>query len=104
MKEKWGSISTSVTGKHYFHDFNLNNLNMWTSLNLRLFKGLTLQLSGSFTIIHDQINLPLGNYSAEEVLLRQRQLQTGFRYWGRAGISYTFGSMYNSVVNPRFGQ
>ena len=104
MKEKWGSISTSITGKHYFHDFNLNNLNMWTSLNLRLFKGFTLQLSGSFTIIHDQINLPLGNYSAEEVLLRQRQLQTGFRYWGRAGISYTFGSMYNSVVNPRFGQ
>lgn len=104
MKEKWGSISTSITGKHYFHDVNLNNLNMWTSLNLRLFKGFTLRLSGSFTIIHDQINLPLGDYSTEEVLLRQRQLQTGFRYWGSAGVSYTFGSIYNSVVNPRFGQ
>jgi len=103
LKEKWGSVSTSITGKHYLHDASLNNLNLWTSLNLRIVKGLSLRLSGSFSIIHDQINLPLGDYSSEEVLLRQRQLQTGFRYWGNAGITYTFGSIYNSVVNPRFG-
>ena len=103
LKEKWGSVSTSITGKHYFNDINLNNLNFWTSINLRIIKGLSLRLSGSFSIIHDQINLPLGDYSSEEVLLRQRQLQTGFRYYGNVGVTYTFGSIFNSVVNPRFG-
>jgi len=103
MNQKWGSVSTSITGSHYFHNIELNNLNVWSSIRLRLIKGLSLRLSGSFTIIHDQLNLPLGDYSDEDILLRQRQLQTGFRYWGNVGITYTFGSIYNSVVNPRFG-
>jgi hypothetical protein len=103
MNQKWGTIESSITGSNYFHDFDLNRLNFWTSLNLRLVKGLSLDLSGSFAIIHDQINLPLGNLSDEDILLRQRQLQTGYRYWGSVGITYTFGSIYNSVVNPRFG-
>lgn len=103
MNQKWGTIESSITGSSYFHDFDLNKLHFWTSLNLRIVKGLTLDLSGSFSIIHDQINLPLGNLSDEDILLRQRQLQTGYRYWGSVGITYTFGSIYNSVVNPRFG-
>lgn len=103
MNQKWGNIESSVTGSNYLHDFDLNSLNFWTSLDLRLFKGLALNLSGSFAIIHDQINLPLGVLSNEDILLRQKQMKTGFRYWGSVGLSYTFGSIYNSVVNPRFG-
>jgi hypothetical protein len=30
-------------------------------------------------------------------------LQTGFRYFGSFGLTYTFGSPFNNVVNPRFG-
>ncbi|MBL4862733.1 MAG: hypothetical protein JKY09_06930 [Crocinitomicaceae bacterium] len=103
FQEKWGSVSASVSGSHYFHNFSINRINFWLSLNLRLFKGFSWRISGNLALIHDQISLPLGDASEEEVLLSQRQLQTGYRYWGNTGISYTFGSIYNSVVNPRFG-
>ncbi|UCE42062.1 MAG: hypothetical protein JSV17_03545 [Candidatus Aminicenantes bacterium] len=39
----------------------------------------------------------------EEVLLRQKQLATGYTYSMSVGLSYTFGSLKSKVVNPRFG-
>lgn len=36
------------------------------------------------------------------MLLRQRQLATGFQYFMGFGVTYRFGSIYNNVVNPRF--
>jgi hypothetical protein len=31
-------------------------------------------------------------------------LQTGYAYYGSVGLSYTFGSVFSNVVNPRFTQ
>ncbi len=39
----------------------------------------------------------------EEIVVRQRQLATSFRYYTSFGISYRFGAIFNNVVNPRFG-
>ncbi len=103
FQEKWGSINGSVTGSHYFHNVDINRVNFRLGLNLRLFKGFSWRISGNLALIHDQISLPLGDASEEDVLLSQRQLQTGYRFWANTGFSYTFGSIYNSVVNPRFG-
>jgi len=47
--------------------------------------------------------LPRGGASLEEVLLQRRELQTQYSYWGNVGVSYSFGSIYNNVVNSRFG-
>jgi hypothetical protein len=38
----------------------------------------------------------------EEILVRQLELATGYQYEFSVGISYSFGSIYNNVVNPRF--
>ncbi|MCF6239932.1 MAG: hypothetical protein L3J74_01150 [Bacteroidales bacterium] len=103
MKEKWGSVSTSIRGSQYLHDFSKNNLRISSSIRLRIVKGLQLRLYGSFSLIHDQLSLPKGGASEEEILLRRKELATQYRYWGSVGISYTFGSIYNNVVNPRFG-
>lgn len=103
FKEKWGSISTSIRGSHYFHDLQLNSLNFGLNIRLRLLKGLTWRVGGNLRLIHDQLSLPRTGATAEEILLQQRQLQTGYRYWGNMGLTYTFGSIYNNVVNPRFG-
>lgn len=103
FQEKWGSISSSISFSHYLQDINLNSTNFWASMDLRIAKGLSINFSGWLALIHNQITLPKGDASQEDVLLRQRQLQTGFRYWGNVGFSYTFGSIYNSIVNPRFG-
>jgi hypothetical protein len=103
FQQKWGSVGVGARGRHFFHDFDLNKLNFNANVSLRLFKGFNLNLRGNLALIHDQVSLPLGDATEEEVLLSQRQLQTGYRYWGSAGFSYTFGSIYNSIVNPRFG-
>ena len=41
--------------------------------------------------------------STEDVLLRLRQLQSGYSYFVGFGISYSFGSKVNNIVNPRYG-
>ena len=101
--KKWGSFNTSVTASNYFHNFDLNRLSVYTSLRWRIFKGLSFNVSGTVSFIRDQINLPKEGASYEEVLLSQKVLATNYYYWGSFGISYTFGSIYNSIVNPRFG-
>lgn len=103
LKEKWGSISTTLEGSHYFHDFNKNRLEIYTDISLRIFKGLSLNIYGRYSRIHDQLSLPKAGASLEEILLRRRILETTYNYWGSIGLSYTFGSIYSNVVNPRFG-
>lgn len=101
--QKWGSVSFNVRARQYFTMPEFYNINMRTNLSVRLFKGFNFNIGGNFTIIRDQLNLPKQGASEEEILLQQKQLATGYSYWGNAGISYTFGSIYNNVVNPRFG-
>ena len=102
-KQKWGSVETTLTGTNYFHDFSLNNIQLREWMNIRLFKGFSVRLGGSVSFIHDQVSLPKAGASLEEILLQQRQLATAYSFWGNFGISYTFGSIYSNVVNPRFG-
>jgi hypothetical protein len=75
----------------------------FTELSLRLFRGLSLRAFGSYDVIHNQFALAKHNFTAEEILTRQFQRGTTYRYWGNIGLSYTFGSIFNNVVNPRMG-
>jgi hypothetical protein len=103
LKEKWGSISTSLEGSNYFHNFQRNHLSLYGSISLRLWKGLTFDVSGYYSMIHDQLSLQKGQASLEEVLLRRTMLETDYQYYMSIGLSYTFGSIFSNVVNPRFG-
>ena len=103
VKEKWGSISATLAGAHYFHDARKYRLNLFTNLNLQLFKGVSAFVFGGGSRIHDQVFLPKGEATLDEVLLRRRQLETGYSYFFGVGLSYTFGSIFTNVVNPRFG-
>lgn len=103
VKEKWGSISATLAGAHYLHDASKYRLNLFTNLNLQLFKGVSVFAFGGGSKIHDQIFLPKGEATLDEVLLRRRQLETGYNYFFGVGLSYTFGSIFTNVVNPRFG-
>jgi hypothetical protein len=102
LTQPWGSVTTSLEGSHYLHDFSKQRGIMVSNIDLNLFKGFSLVLLGTVQLIRDQIYLPSGGISEEEILLRQRQLATSFTYSGSIGISYTFGSSSAGVVNPRF--
>jgi hypothetical protein len=103
LKEQWGTIEVSASASHYFHDFNKYNLNADGSISLKLVEGLSLRLYGNASKVRDQLSLPRSGATAEEVLTRQKELATQYFYWASVGFSYTFGSIYNNVVNPRFG-
>ena len=101
FQQPWGSLFTQIEGSHFFRDFNQNRLEMNSRLSLRVTKGLALTLNGDFDIINDQRSLPAGEISFEDLLLSQRQIATNFRLSGSVGLRYTFGSMFNNVVNTR---
>lgn len=108
LRRPWGSMSTGVEVGSYLSDFKKRRLEVSGDANVRLVKGLALTIWGSSAVIRDQIYLPKGEATAEEILVRQRQLATSYRYTLSVGFSYTFGSIYTNVVNPRlsgsFGQ
>ena len=103
LREKWGTVSASLSGAHYFHDFKKYNVELFGIVQLNLYKGLSIYVIGSGARIHDQIYLPKGGLTKEEVLLQLKQLQTTYSYFAAFGVSFTFGSIYTNVINPRFG-
>ena len=103
IKEKWGSVSTTFSGSHYFHDASFYRLTLFNILNIRVIKGLNFFAFGGGSRIHDQLSLVKGEISLDEILLRRRQLATGYDYFFSVGLSFTFGSIFTNVVNPRFG-
>jgi hypothetical protein len=99
----WGTVETSLAGAHYFHDFRRNRLELSNDLSLRLFEGFSLNVSGWISYLHDQLYLPKEGLTEEEALSERRARETNYDYWVNFSISYTFGSIYNNIVNPRFG-
>ncbi len=103
VQKKWGSINLSLQGSNYFHDFSKNRLELNTEITIRIFKGLSLRIDGGVAHINDQLNLRKGDISEAERLLKLTELATKYRLEGGIELTYTFGSIYNNVVNPRFG-
>ena len=101
LNQPWGAVRASLEGSHYFHDFNRYRVELFSRLSVRLFRGLSLIFSGRIERINDQLGLRKGDASLEEILLRRRELATDYEIRGRVGLSYTFGSIYNNVVNTR---
>jgi hypothetical protein len=102
VKQPWGSTGIAVEVSNYLHDFRKNRVTVFGNGEFRLYKGLSLNLFGSVGLIHDQLFLAREGASEQEVLLRQRQLATSYNYFTFFGLSYTFGSKFANIVNPRF--
>jgi hypothetical protein len=101
--QKWGNINLSLEYSNYLHDWSKNNLSAMLYLDLRIAKGLTLSFMGSGSMVHDQLGLVKGDLPVDQILLQRKELATQFQYFASFGFTYTFGSIYNNVVNPRFG-
>jgi hypothetical protein len=101
-RQPWGAANAAVTGSQYLHDPRKMSLGVSGNLDFRVFRGLSIGVHASVSFIHDQLYLPKAGATSEEVLLNLRQLATSYSYYSAIGLSYTFGSIYNNVVNPRF--
>ncbi len=101
--QKWGSVDASLNWSNFFHDWSKNSLSGWLSVDLRIAKGLNLNIGGGASLNHEQLSLVKGGSSYEEILLRIKEIRSSYFYYTSFGLSYTFGSIYNNAVNPRFG-
>jgi len=102
VKQRWGNIFGEASFEQFLNDTTLNAFRFFCGASIRLFKGFNFNVNGNYSLVGNQVNLPAGDVSLEELLLRQQQLASGFEYSLRVGVSYSFGSIYNTIVNPRF--
>ena len=102
-RQPWGSVEVLAQAGHYFSDFRENQVSAEASLSIRLLRGLSVELDGQAERVHNQRYLPQQGATTEEILLQRRAVATSYRYDLSVGLSYSFGSIFNDVVNPRFG-
>jgi hypothetical protein len=103
LKQPWGQVSASADFTQALNNLSQYRMGVYGGIDVRLFKGFSLEVSGDYSRVRDQRNLPKAGASDEEILVRMRELATGYRYFFSVGVSYSFGSIFNNVVNPRFG-
>ena len=103
IKQPWGEIDLNIKYSNQIENLSRDRIEIRGRLSFNLFEGFSFDVGGGYSGINDQINIPQRELTIDEVLLRRRQLETQYYYWGSIGFSYTFGSIYNNIVNPRFG-
>jgi hypothetical protein len=104
QNERWGSLEASVEWSQYLHDRGKYRIETDGEVSWRVARGLSISAEGRASLIRDQLSLPRRGATPEEILLRLRQLRSGYDYDFRFSLTYTFGSIFSAVVNPRFGR
>jgi hypothetical protein len=104
QRERWGSLEARTEWSQYLHDLDKSRLEIEAEIALRLTRGLSVGVELNASRIRDQLSLPARGASPEEILLRIRRLQSGYEYNVGMSLTYSFGSIFSSVINPRFGQ
>ena len=97
LVQKWGNLNISLKYTNNLQDWSDNSLDIETNLDIRLTKGLMFFINNSFRFYKTE-NLSLVFGSTPSI-----SLESGHDTTIRCGLAYTFGSIYNNVVNPRFG-
>ena len=103
QKQTWGSVNAGVDAVSYLSDLARRKLTYSLGANLRIVKGLSVNFFSNYESIHDQFYIPKESITRDDVLLRQTQQSTRFSQFFFVGLNYSFGSVLNNVVNPRFG-
>ena len=103
-RQTWGSTSVSVDLSQFLHDTQKYRATVSGNASLRLVRGLSVNVGGVYGRVRDQLSVPRGEATRDEILLRLRQLQTSFFYFMSFGFSYRFGSNVDNIVNPRFNR
>jgi len=99
--QPWGELDFSLEGSNYLNNFRQHRVEFFSRMEVRLFRGFSFEVMGSAARVKDQIYEPKEDIPDEDVLLRRRELGTDYEVSIEIGFSYTFGSVFNTIVNPR---
>ncbi|MBC7884087.1 MAG: hypothetical protein H7X99_01330, partial [Saprospiraceae bacterium] len=98
----WGSINLGTYFSAYLDDVTKNSLFIGGGVEWNIFKGFRFGVGGNIQFIHNQISIPKESASRDDVLTQRRIIASTYDYFMGVGFSYTFGSIFNSQVNPTF--
>lgn len=74
LRQPWGGGSVRASASMYLHDTTENRLSLGGGVNVRIFRGLSWNVSGNIARVHDQLYLPLGDIPPEEILVQRDDL------------------------------
>lgn len=101
FRQPWGEVYTNLRAKSFLQDQSKNSFRLDSWFSIRVFEGFAVRFGGEIELIRDQLSLPKGNASIEDLLLQQQEIATDFRSEFRVAIGYTFGSAFNNYLNSR---
>ena len=102
VEQPWGDSRVRVRYNSFVNDLSKYRTSVFGNLSFRIVRGLSVFASASAELVRNQVYLAKKELTDEEILIERRQLATDSRYRVSFGFSYTFGSIFNNVVNPRF--
>ena len=102
VNEPWGESELTLEFSQFLDEPDQRRLVLYGEIDIRLFRGFFLRIDADSSLIRDQIYLPRRDATDAEILVRQRQLATDYEWQFRIGFTYSFGSIFNNVVNSRF--
>ncbi len=103
QRQPWGRASVRVVGSHFLHDLDLYRIEMRGDLDVRVVRGISVNARANAGWVNDQIFLSAEGATDEEALLNLQVRAQDFTYSIEAGVEIQFGSIFNNVVNNRFG-
>lgn len=102
--QRWGSVQWAVQLSSFVDEPARYRLGMAALANLQLTRGFAFNVQGLGAVVRDQIGLRARPLNDVELLLGTAEQETSFDLQLELGIVYTFGSIHNTIVNPRFGR
>jgi hypothetical protein len=103
-REPWGNANIRAGSSQYLDRTDAWSFGFGGFVSYRLFRGLRITLNGEYRKVEDQIYLSREELSDEDIFLGRRDLPTESEIEFRVGLRYEFGSIFNNVVNERFGR
>jgi hypothetical protein len=100
--QPWGQANFGIESAQFLDDLGQWRFVVDGRLDFRITRGLSFNVRGNWAAIRDQRFLAAGGQSDEEILLELRALATDTRHEVSFGLTYTFGSIFNNVINTRF--
>ena len=101
IAQTWGDASIALRSAQMLDDPSLYRVTVGGNLNYRIARGLSVSVWGESSLVKDQIYLANVDASTSDILLGSAALNTDTETKIGISLRYTFGSIYNNIVNNR---
>lgn len=102
--QPWGSVQWALQFNSLIDEPGKWRLGSAAVASLRVFEGFAVVLQGRAALVRDQLGLRARPLTDNEILLGNVEQKTNHQIQLEFGVSYTFGSVHDTIVNPRFGR